>query len=312
MRFSTLATAAAATLVAAEDMSLCGKYTAALFKEDTAANEAKLLTALVNTVVIGNYTESKTGKAIPGILKPGMQDGKEVNLAPYFSGALKSSNEGGKAVCKNFLDGGAAEPLMKNMPANDKTSNQYFLLTHLYKFFGMLLQCPHQNDPAFGAYDGDASMYEVHKFMNLGAPEFNYFVTQVAGAAASFGVSEDDIKAVGMALNSAFGEKCAPADKNGDLQAICIGEGCKQSDKAACDKYAKAEAPAKCSMASGSMSGTMAPTGTMTGMPSGTNMPSGTMMPSGTTSAPAQNTNGAAAVGVNIAAAAAGVAALLL
>lgn len=54
MRFSTLATAAAATLVAAEDMSLCGKYTTALFKEDTAANEAKLLTALVNTVVIGN------------------------------------------------------------------------------------------------------------------------------------------------------------------------------------------------------------------------------------------------------------------
>lgn len=116
-----------------------------------------------------------------------------------------------------------------------------------------------------------------------------------------------------MALNSAFGEKCAPADKNGDLQAICIGEGCKQSDKAACDKYAKAEAPAMCSMASGTMSGTMAPTGTMGGgMPSGTNMPSGTMMPSGTTSAPAQNTNGAAAVGVNVAAAAAGVAALLL
>lgn len=57
-------------------------------------------------------TESKTGKAIPGILKPGMQDGKEVNLAPYFSGALKSSNEGGKAVCKNFLDGGAAEPCL--------------------------------------------------------------------------------------------------------------------------------------------------------------------------------------------------------
>lgn len=55
-------------------------------------------------------SESKTGKAVDGILKKGMQDGKEVNLAPYFSGALKSSNQGGKAVCKNFLDGGGAEP----------------------------------------------------------------------------------------------------------------------------------------------------------------------------------------------------------
>ena len=116
-----------------------------------------------------------------------------------------------------------------------------------------------------------------------------------------------------MALNSAFGEKCAPADKDGNLQAICIADGCKLSDKAVCDKYGKAEAPAMCSMASGTMSGTMAPTGTMTGgMPSGSNMPSGTMMPSGTTTAPAQNTNGAAAAGVNVAAAAAGIAALLL
>lgn len=64
------------------------------------------------------------GVSVPGILAKGQVDGKDVNLAPYFSGALKSSNRGGKAACVNFLDGGGAEPLKKNMPANDDKSNQ--------------------------------------------------------------------------------------------------------------------------------------------------------------------------------------------
>lgn len=51
--------------------------------------------------------------------------GEEVNLAPYFTGALASSNRGGNAgVAINFLDGGGAAPLMKNMAANDTKSNQ--------------------------------------------------------------------------------------------------------------------------------------------------------------------------------------------
>ena len=63
--------------------------------------------------------------AVPGILAKGMQDGKEVNLAPYFSGGLASTNNGGKTgEVVNFLDGGGAAPLMKDMPANDKTSKQ--------------------------------------------------------------------------------------------------------------------------------------------------------------------------------------------
>lgn len=49
----------------------------------------------------------------------------DVNLMPYFSGELATTNKGGKDGVKvNFLDGGAAEPLKKNKPANDDTSNQ--------------------------------------------------------------------------------------------------------------------------------------------------------------------------------------------
>ena len=54
-----------------------------------------------------------------------MVNGTAVNLAPYFTGMLASTNRGGSmGVSVNFLDGGGATPLMMNMPANDTSSNQ--------------------------------------------------------------------------------------------------------------------------------------------------------------------------------------------
>lgn len=65
------------------------------------------------------------GVKVPGILAAGTYNGAEVNLLPYFNGDLASSNRGGSSgVSVNFLDGGGAAPLMKNMPANDDKSNQ--------------------------------------------------------------------------------------------------------------------------------------------------------------------------------------------
>lgn len=67
MRFSTIAIAAAATVANAQsstssaapagrptDTPICDYYTTALLKNNTAENQATLLTLLVNTVVIGN------------------------------------------------------------------------------------------------------------------------------------------------------------------------------------------------------------------------------------------------------------------
>ena len=57
MRYNSLALLTAATAVAAqrpEDESICDYYTKALLKENTAENQATLLTLVVNTVVIGN------------------------------------------------------------------------------------------------------------------------------------------------------------------------------------------------------------------------------------------------------------------
>lgn len=123
--FGFIAVAAAGGRPASE--SICDYYTTALLGHNTAANQQMVLTLVVNTAVIGNYSGSgiNVGVAVPGILTPGTYNGEHVNLLPYFDGALASTNEGGACgVSTNFLDGGGAVPLMHNKPANNVHSNQ--------------------------------------------------------------------------------------------------------------------------------------------------------------------------------------------
>lgn len=70
-------------------------------------------------------------------------------------------------------------------------------------------------------------MYQVHKYMALDEAEVSYFIQQVGLSAASFGVADSDVAAVGKALTDAFGYRCAPpasipATATPALQAICI------------------------------------------------------------------------------------------
>jgi len=128
MRFTTSTLAVLATVASAQrpaNESICDYYTTALLKINNATNQMTLLTLLVNTAVIGNYTQPNVGVQVPGILANGTYNGTAVNLLPYFSGGLLSSNEGGSSgVSVNFLDDGGAAPLMMNKPANGTTSKQ--------------------------------------------------------------------------------------------------------------------------------------------------------------------------------------------
>jgi len=139
------------------------KYTTALLTNNTAANQYTLLTLLVNTVGLGNFTGPGTTNpklpgsivSVPGILAPGVYNGEAVNLLPYFDGSLKSTNRNGTAVALNFLDGGGAAPIIAN-PLSSGTvgSNQYMLFTHLYQYFGALLGCSGYGTAGFPAYMG--------------------------------------------------------------------------------------------------------------------------------------------------------------
>jgi hypothetical protein len=79
----------------------------------------------LNVADTPQYTQPNVGIAVPGILAKGTYNGTEVNLLPYFSGGLASTNRGGSmGTVVNFLDDGGAAPLMKNMPANGDSSAQ--------------------------------------------------------------------------------------------------------------------------------------------------------------------------------------------
>jgi len=268
-----------------ENSTICDYYTTALLTNNTAANQMTLLTLVVNTAVIGNYTKPNVGIMVPGILAPGEVNGTKVNLAGYFNGGFASTNKGGSSgEAVNFLDGGGAAPLMNNTAAMDMTSNQYTLLTHLYEYFGTLLGCSEQGKDGYPAYNGANSMYTVHKYMGLNEAEIVYFVTQVGLSAASFGVAEADVTAVGKTLLGAFGMKCAPEaviipTQPAALQAICIADDCPEvTANSTCSSYAAVVEPtvANATLAgttdessSSSMSGSMTATAT-TGTPTGT------------------------------------------
>jgi len=267
MRPSTIVAglAAVAAPALAQNMSICDKYTTALLKENTGANQLTLLTLLVNTVVIGNYTKPNMN-AVPGILAKGDYMGTEVNLLPYFNGGLASSNRGGSSgVSINFLDDGGAVPLTMNKPSNGTSSNQYKLMTHLYQYFGALLGC---SATGFPSYAGFGSQAAVHRFMDLSAAEVGYFIQQVALAATSFGVSSDDVAVVGKALNTIFNVRCAPPTtvipaQGAQLQSICQDETCPLAPMPTCAAYPATMKPAKSnstmagsgSMANGTMAG---------------------------------------------------------
>jgi len=287
-------------LAAAQNVSLCDKYTTALLKDNNATNQYTLLTLLVNTVVIGNYTKPNMN-AVPGILAKGIYMGQNVNLLPYFDGSLKSSNRGGSSgVSINFLDDGGAATLMKNMPANGMTSNQYFLLTHLYQFFGKLLGCSTYGTTGFPAYSGH-DMQSSHAFMNLSPAEMGYFITQVGLAATSFGVTTDDVTAVATALNKLFNYRCSPAatvipEQGPTLNSICQNQMCPLDPNAQCSAYPN----------NGVVMAPMALNGTSMPSSSSTPKPSSTM-----TGAPTMFTGAASSMQTNLAGVM-GIAALLL
>jgi len=221
---------------ASQTVSLCDKYTTALFKNNTAENQQTLVTLVVNTAIIGNYTNGSMN-AVPGILA------KDGNLVQFFDGSMSTTNENNVPTKVNFLDDGGAAPLLLNKPANGTNSRQYTLVTHLYQVFGSLLGCSKQADNStFKPYSGDLSMFEVHKFMKLNQTQVTYFIKQVGLSALSFGVSVEDATSVGDAMSNLFLMRCSPPTALApgappQLQSVCITDDCVVDPKGDCNLY---------------------------------------------------------------------------
>ncbi|KAJ3341905.1 hypothetical protein HDU91_000606, partial [Kappamyces sp. JEL0680] len=87
---------------------------------------------------------------------------------------------------------------------------------------------------AFADYNGNPSMTDVHRFMNLNKAQISFFNDMVGQAALGFGVTQEDAQAVGSALEGLFNIECGkpkallpklqPAQ-----QGFCFGENCSGS-----------------------------------------------------------------------------------
>lgn len=234
-----------------QNLSICDKYTIAIFGgsanntvNNTAANQLKVLTLVVNTALIGNYYKPSNVN-VTGILNKGEYGNESINLLPYFTGQTMTDNPqlvGGSGI--NWIDGGGVAALNQSLPAFNTSSKQYLLVTHLYSYCGALLGCSqisNATNATFPAYTGISRMYELHKFMNLTSSQINYFIQQIGLSASSFGVNDDDITTVANLLNSTFNVRCAKAQpvvtSDPELQSICSIPSCPLAANNDCTLY---------------------------------------------------------------------------
>ena len=110
--------------------SICDVYSSKLFGNSTLATQKLLMTVYVNTAMSGNYSILNTGVSVPGVVNPGLFDGKVINQRPWFDGELNSTNvtpDVGYGIPVNWLDGGGVSALHSNLPAADSDSNQLYV-----------------------------------------------------------------------------------------------------------------------------------------------------------------------------------------
>ncbi|KAF2492473.1 hypothetical protein BU16DRAFT_594085 [Lophium mytilinum] len=252
---------------------ICDYYAETILGANTEANQRLLMVLLLHTTVLGNYTTPNTGIAVHGIAAPGTFRGQKVNLIKYFTGEIASTNNGTTphGVPILLLDGGGAAPLLKNVSSYNTSSLQYHIFDHIEQYFGTLLGCSKQGGSALPAYQGRASMYEVHKFMDLSAAEMGWFNLQATLAIASLGFSKQDVGIVNDTLYNVFSQRCSPAvslvPKNAgpQLQSLCINEDCPLDKNATCALYPNkgvGVAPEVVNATNASASGTGTVTGT--------------------------------------------------
>jgi hypothetical protein len=104
--------------------SICDYWTPSILGSNTPSTQALLLTLIVNTFVIGNYTTPNTGITVPGFASPAIYNGTQITLIEYFDASLNSTNQGGDTgTTKLFLDDGGPVPVAGNMSSNGHTGS---------------------------------------------------------------------------------------------------------------------------------------------------------------------------------------------
>lgn len=95
-------------------------------------------------------------------------------------------------------------------------------------------------------------MYSVHKYMNITAAEFGFFVHQLGLSLRALGVADSQVKTFNNTVISSFGQRCSSAKsiipgQSSQLQAICTDGSCTKASDPDCAAYAAAASSAPAS-----------------------------------------------------------------
>jgi len=231
---STLALAAAAGAMAQRpsDVSICDYYAPKYFDgANSPINQYSFMNVLVNRFAFGGY-KFTDGTPITGFLTPGNYMGKPVNLLPHFNGGLASANQGGShgvAINIATLDATGRFPVQPTFTPNGTNEKQNVHLTHVYPYFGTVIGCSQIGQDGFPPYIGPNSIYEVHKFMNLGPEEVGYFINQIGLSLLSMGVDDADVAMSNTTFDGLFNYRCLPPYELIKTQGSQKGQGAQNS-----------------------------------------------------------------------------------
>ncbi|OBT83239.1 hypothetical protein VE02_08147 [Pseudogymnoascus sp. 03VT05] len=169
---------------------------------------------------------------LTGILNPGVHDGVNVNLLPFFNGSIASTN---LAVGINWLDDGGILPLVNFMSGKTdnvvlrNTTNEYRLFGHFYTAFARIFGC--SKPPASPTAGGPPNPAYVHKFMSLNFNEIGHFINQLTLSSEYYGFSTTDAQSLALLMNSRYNTRCSPAmslnpQQSPQLFSICQDPTC--------------------------------------------------------------------------------------
>ncbi|KAH8819334.1 hypothetical protein F5884DRAFT_864901 [Xylogone sp. PMI_703] len=233
--------------------SPCDYYAEKIGGSNTAANQKLAMALVLHSALLGPYSKYNTVHVpnFTGALVPTTFTGEYVDLQGYFNGAFASTNTGkdhGEAV--NFWDDGGMEVALQTKPGNgNPNAAQDRFYNHVYSYFGTFLGCSHIGSTELPTYDGKASMYEVHKYMDINPAEMGFFIDQAVRGLLSIGFTNSDAKFVNDTLDMTFNRRCAPAtpvvpaSAGPQLQAICLTQDCILLVNATCSVYDAPVAP---------------------------------------------------------------------
>ncbi|KAH7142060.1 hypothetical protein EDB81DRAFT_653776 [Dactylonectria macrodidyma] len=231
----------------------CDYYAEKTVGANTADNQSILMALVLHSALIGPFSNYSTVPVddFTGALTATTFRGQSVDLNVYFNGATKSANTGkstGEAI--DFFTAGGLDATRNLKPSNgDTNSAQHIFFTHVYSYFGTFLGCSHIGSSKLPAYAGKASMFEVHKFMDLNAAEMGFFVDQAVRGLLSIGFTDSDAQFVNNTLETVYNRRCAPPagvippTAGPQLQAICIAPDCSLAENDICPAYDPAVPP---------------------------------------------------------------------